>query len=417
MKILVMEFTFSGARRGVHIINALRRFGNVIYYLTNVPVSRKPVGELFNLEAVDRDYFLIEVPNPRRHLPWKGVGMRAVIQLINTLLFFVAIVRNLSVLRQVDIIISRGMHPFTEPPAIFLKRVSGATLYLDVCDPLSEAVDVLVSNRVLIFLLKVVGVMVNKTIYAVSDGLMTHTKSMVKIISKYTTKTVHPIYNAVDTETFRPIDKAVAKKALTGVLPVEELEGKFVILYSGLIGPSQDLGRVLDTAKLLSDDVVFVLIGAGEERDMLERRVREEGIRNVVFWPYVPWKLMPYVVNLADVCLLPLRGHPVYFVALPKKFFEYVACGKPVICFCPRGEATSLVEEWRAGVAVDPDDIEGLAEAVRSLSMNRKLVLEMGRNARRMAESLFSLERIGRQLNSLLEEALAERGRLVRASS
>jgi len=164
LKILVIESTFSGSGRGVHLIKALRRFGNTIYHLTNVPVSRKPIGNLFDLKIVDQGYFLIEVPNPRKHLPWKGIGMRAVIQLINMLLFFIAIIRNLRVLKQVDIIISRGIHPFTEPPAIFLKKVSNATLYLDVCDPLSEAVDVLTPNRVLIFLMKVVGIMVNKTI-------------------------------------------------------------------------------------------------------------------------------------------------------------------------------------------------------------------------------------------------------------
>ena len=50
-------------------------------------------------------------------------------------------------------------------------------------------------------------------------------------------------------------------------------------------------------------------------------------------------------------------------------------------------------------MAVDLDDTEDFAETVRWLSENRELVAEMGRNARRMAEALFSPERIGRQLD------------------
>jgi len=410
MRILVIEITYSGSRRGVHLIRSLLSYGHKIYYLTNVPITKNS-NHLFRPKYREDGVVIVEVPNPRKHLPWKGIFPNVIIQLLNTVLFLFAVIKNLKVYSAVNLIIARGMHPFTEPPALLLKKLTGASLYLDVCDPLVEDLDVFTSNRLLIKLGRLAGAMINVAIYALSDGLMTHTRSMVKVIAKYTRKKVVPIYNAVDTSMFRPMEKAVALERLSGLLPVDEVKNKFVILYSGSMGPCQDLGRVLDAAKLLSNEgnIVFLLMGAGQERSMLVKRVKKEDITNVLFWPYVPWELMPYVLNVADACVLVLRNHPMYFLALPKKFFEYVACGKPVIAFCPKGEVTRLVERWGAGVVVDPDDAEGLAEAVRLLSRNRKLVLEMGRNARRMAESLFSLEKIGEQLNNLLKAALAER--------
>ena len=404
MRILVMEITLTGARRGVHMMKALKALGHSIYYLANVPVARAGDPGSFTMREREDGILAIEVPNPCRLMAWKGLAARLAIQLLNTLFFTLAVLKNLRPLRHVDVIIARGMHPFTEPPAILLKLLSKAALVLDVCDPLAEELEVLDVNRAIKLALATADAVISTFIYAIADAIMTHNASMVKFVRRFTRKRVRPIYNPIDTTRFHPMDKETAFSRLKGVLPVEELEGKFVVLYAGYIGPCQDLGRVLDSAKLLKDDVVVVIQGVGEEKELLAERARGEGVRNVLFWPFVPWELMPYVLNLADACLLPLRDIPAFSAALPKKFYEYIASGKPVICFCPRGEVTVLVERWRAGVAVDPDDIEGLAKALNWLSERPELVAEMGRNARRMAELLFSLERIGRQLDGLLRE-------------
>ena len=414
MRILVMEFTYSGSRRGVHLIRSLLHYGHEVYHLTNVPVTQKPLRLGLRVRRTDDEVLVIEVPNPRAYLPWRGLFMRMIIQTINMLLFTIAVIRKFRVLRDVDVIIARGMHPFTEPPALLLKKMTGAKLVLDVCDPLIEAFEVVYKDRPFFRFFRLMGILARRLIFSIADAIITHTNLMRRVIigyARYVQKEVHPIYNPIDVNMFRPIDKTNVIKELVNLLPVEEIAGKFMVLYSGTMGPCQDLSRVIDAAKLLPERVVFVLMGAGEEKEMLIERVRKEGLKNVLFWPYVPWHLMPYVINLADACLLPLAADPIYEVALPKKFFEYVACGKPVIAFCPKGEVSHLVEEWRAGVAVDPDDIEGLAEAVRWLSENRELVAEMGRNARRMAETLFSPERIGRQLDRLLREVVSSRDR------
>lgn len=404
MRILVMETTLTGARRGVHMMKALKALGHITYYLANVPVARVGDPGSFSMREREDGILAIEVPNPCRFIAWGGIAARIIIQLLNILLFTLAVLKNLRSLRHVDVIIARGMHPFTEPSAILLKLLSRAALVLDVCDPLAEELEVLNINRVIKLLLSTLDAVISTFIYAAADAIMTHNVSMVKFIRKYTCKKVYPIYNPIDITRFHPMAKEAAFNKLRGILPVEELEGKFVVLYAGYIGPCQDLGRVLDGAKLLKDDVVVVIQGMGEERELLAKRAEEEGIRNVLFWPFVPWEFMPYVLNLADACLLPLRDISAFSAALPKKFYEYIASGKPVICFCPRGEVTALVERWRAGVAVEPDDIEGLARAINWLSEHPELVAEMGKNARCMAELLFSLKRIGRQLDSLLKE-------------
>ena len=100
--------------------------GHKICYLTNVPVT-KSSSHLFRPRQREDGVVVIEVPNPRKHLPWKGMFPGVMIQLINTTLFLSAIIKNLKVLKAVDLILARGMHPFTEPPAFLLKKLIGAS--------------------------------------------------------------------------------------------------------------------------------------------------------------------------------------------------------------------------------------------------------------------------------------------------
>jgi colanic acid biosynthesis glycosyl transferase WcaI len=65
---------------------------------------------------------------------------------------------------------------------------------------------------------------------------------------------------------------------------------KFVVMYSGNLGLSQQLDSVLDAAEMLRDDqrIAFVLIGEGANKNALMQRVRDRALSNVLFMPYQP---------------------------------------------------------------------------------------------------------------------------------
>ena len=407
--IMLIGSTFSGGEREHHLAHALRLHGNNVYHITNVPVFVNN-NKLIRVRKKQNGVIMIEVPNPRRILPWKGLFMKIIIETINSILFIMAIIKNYSIIRDVDLIYSMGVHPFSDFVAIFFKKIKKTKLFIDVCDPIIEALDTIKLNKFLCNLLKLFGKAIFKNIFSFSEGIITHTNSMKSILQKYTDREkIHVVYNPINIKTFCPIDREDALIVVSNKLSME-LRNKFVILYTGMIGPFQDLGRVLSAAELLKDsnnDILFVLIGEGEDKERLIAEAARRGLSNVVFMDYQPWNIMPYVINSADVCVLPLKAHPLLQIALPKKFFEYAACGKPIICFCPEGEATELVKRWNAGVAVPPDDVKGFAREVKRLSLNRELVREMGVNARKMVEAMFSPEKVGEELSGIFSKALS----------
>lgn len=216
-------------------------------------------------------------------------------------------------------------------------------------------------------------------------------------------KRVEVVPNGADTEIF------TSNRDESDFRRTYGLEGKFVVLYAGAHGLSNDLDQVLAAAEQLIEypQIVFVLIGDGKEKPRLQQKAIEKGLANVVFLPPVAKTKMAGVLGGADVCLAILKPIPLYGTVYPNKVFDYMAAGKAVLLAIP-GVIRQVIEEYRAGIAVQPGDPLALAQAVLRLAQQRELVEEMGRNGRKAIENRFNRKKLAEKLLTLFEE-LAQR--------
>ena len=116
-------------------------------------------------------------------------------------------------------------------------------------------------------------------------------------------------------------------------LPFRQQHGwgdRFVALYAGAHGMSNDLDVVLDAARLLQDAAVqIVLVGDGKEKPGLVARAAD--LRNVTFLPSVPKRQMPDVLAAADAGIAILKPLLAYRTTYPNKVFDYMGAGRPVL--------------------------------------------------------------------------------------
>jgi len=147
-----------------------------------------------------------------------------------------------------------------------------------------------------------------------------------------------------------------------------DLAGKFVVMYAGNMGASQDLHTVLDAARLLRDDagIRFVLVGGGTQHEELVRRAREENLTNVVFPGRFPPDRMPGLYAFANVLLVHLKPDSLSDVSIPSKTFAYMASGRPVL-MAVRGDGARFLDQNEFGVTAEPANPQSLAEAVGRL--------------------------------------------------
>jgi glycosyltransferase involved in cell wall biosynthesis len=185
------------------------------------------------------------------------------------------------------------------------------------------------------------------------------------------------VRNGVDLGRYapRPRDAALASEW--------RLTGKFVVGYVGTHGMAHGLGNVLDAAERARarEDICFLLVGDGAEREMLLADAARRNLTNVRLIGPQPKEAMPRVWSLVDAALVHLRDSPVFAEVIPSKIFEAMAMGKPILLAAPKGEAREIVEGDRAGLWVPPGDPEALAAAARKLADDAELRERLGRAA------------------------------------
>jgi glycosyltransferase involved in cell wall biosynthesis len=237
-----------------------------------------------------------------------------------------------------------------------------------------------------------------RTLYRQADCLMVNSPGFLQHVRGLGAKRVELIPNGSDPEMYDPAADGGNFRRAHG------LEGKFIALYAGAHGMSNDLPVVLEAAGRLRDrtDIAFVFLGDGKEKPALVAQAEAMGLKNTCFLPPVPKTEMREALAASDACIALLKPIPLYATVYPNKVFDYMAAGRPVVLAID-GVIREVVESAGAGIAVPPGDADAMSAAVRRLADDRELGREMGWNGRRSVEANFDRAKLAGQLCKLVE--------------
>ncbi len=238
--------------------------------------------------------------------------------------------------------------------------------------------------------------------YGSADGCVALSPGIVQGIRRRSRQTLPIIMvpNGCDLDIFQPGKRRSLRAG--GVAPDD-----FVAVFAGAHGIANGLEAVLDAAHVLSrrgrKDIKLFLIGDGLRKPALMQRAREQGLKNVLFHNPMTKVELAHLLGNANAGLQLLANVPAfYYGTSPNKFFDYLAAGIPVIVNYP-GWLADLIREHRCGLAVPPADAQAFADALTQLADAPDVALEMGRNARGLAESHFSRSQLANSLVDFLE--------------
>tara|TARA_B100000900_G_scaffold408689_1_gene423360 strand:- start:856 stop:2088 length:1233 start_codon:yes stop_codon:yes gene_type:complete len=213
------------------------------------------------------------------------------------------------------------------------------------------------------------------------------------------------VLNGVDLEKYHPLlkkDEIFATKY--------DLKSKFVIGYIGTHGLAHGLENVIEAAELISkeDNIRIIFVGGGADRLRLERMVCERGIKNIVMIPRQSKEKMPQIWSLCDISLVHLKDLPIFQDVIPSKIFESMAMGLPILIAVPDGEATNIVEKFKAGVKVPPEYPEELSEEILKLGRDKDLVARLSQQSLEAAKN-FDRKQLALDMLYHLEELVSLR--------
>ena len=183
--------------------------------------------------------------------------------------------------------------------------------------------------------------------------------------------------------------------------------GRFVVLYSGNMGLAHEFDTVLEAAKRLEGEasVLFAFVGGGPRRAEVESEVKRRGLANVEFHPYVERADLGMSLTAGDLHLVTLRPR-MPGLLVPSKIYGIMAAGRPTLYVGPsEGEIHDILAAGGCGALVEPGDVEGLVEAVRSYVRDEQRRRNEGQRSRSLFEERFTARDSVTRLVRLLEEA------------
>ena len=300
---------------------------------------------------------------------------------------------------------------FSAPPGdvvigpYFLSKMFRKKIVFDVRDEWEDYCISTAKSKVQNFVYRFVK-KVSTLLYLNCDSIMTETPAHFKSLQRRGLKKITLVPNGADVEVFYPLsaEEEELKKIKCGLNASD-----FVIVYSGGIGGYYRLDVIVKALKVFKEsndvsDVKFVFIGRGEVKEVL-RLANKLGLSREVM--YFGVKHAPIdvaeVLACADVGVVPYDGHPLWKNTYPTKFFEYCACGIPVIATAYDDSILAkLIEKHEIGFVAPPMDVKAVAEAIEKAYFNKQDRETAGERARRLVEKQFDRAKTAEKFLELL---------------
>lgn len=160
------------------------------------------------------------------------------------------------------------------------------------------------------------------------------------------------------------------------------LEGKFVAVFGGNIGSPQKIENIIDLAKAYraKNNIVFLIIGRGTEKQRLLQLVRQNNLKNIMVVDFIPHKDYMKLINCADVGLISLSDK-FTIPNIPSKTLSYFNARLPVLASVDRfTDFGEILDESNSGLWSVTGDLESYIKNFDTLYYNKELRLKMGEN-------------------------------------
>jgi len=276
-------------------------------------------------------------------------------------------------IKNVDLIWGTSPPLFQAPSAWALSRLKRVPFLLEIRDlwPLFAIEVGVLHNQVLIKLSR----WLERFLYRQADTVVVNSPGYVKHVSERGAKQVSLVSNGSDPALFAGEFDRVGYRKRHG------FGEKFLVLYAGAHGISNDLGVLLDAAVRLKDEkeIHFVFVGDGKEKSNLIITAQQRKLKNVTFLESIAKDEIAEVFAAVDVCVAILKPIDVYKTTYPNKVFDAMAAGKPLLLAID-GVSRDVVENAQAGVFVEPGNAEMMAEKALYLYAHPELCKQMGVN-------------------------------------
>jgi len=180
-----------------------------------------------------------------------------------------------------------------------------------------------------------------------------------------------------DVERIHPLSKRKARRIVG--MP----ESAPVVVYAGI--GNYDISFLFSALNELAKKhpTIEVLLVGPQSRDIDQYVRRFDSLDRIHRVGFVPHDGLATYLACGDVLLLPYLNTSINLGRFPNKFGDYLAAGRPIVSH-PTGDMKKYFEIYDIG-RLAPEDPRVFANIIMSMLQDKKRLVAMGRNARRLA--------------------------------
>lgn len=202
----------------------------------------------------------------------------------------------------------------------------------------------------------------NRSLFKKSKGVVALSNGMKKILTKY-----------VEPDKIQVIPLWPSSSKVEKILPENNkfitennLQGKFVVMYSGNIGYTHNVESIIALAEKMKDNknIVFLIIGEGGKKERIIKMAHEKKLNNCHFHNFLPSDKLKYSLSAANIGIVTLTEDTA-FVSVPSKSFNLLSYGIPILNIAPKGsELGNIVSKYNCGASYTDSELEEMSSFI-----------------------------------------------------
>ncbi len=206
--------------------------------------------------------------------------------------------------------------------------------------------------------------------------IITQTKTLKNILSKFTSKPIYIVSNGVDIKKFKPY----VKSNVRDVYGIKKRD--VLVVFVGAFMQWHGVEDIVGLARKMPE-IKFLMVGSGPEYSYVKKKSND--LKNVILAGSVDNEDVPKFLSAADILIAPFNTKKFTkidtygFWWCPVKLFEYMAAGKPVVSY-DYPEIKNIIKE--GGLLAKAGDFSDFVIKFKKLVDDKKLRIKLGRNAR-----------------------------------
>lgn len=172
------------------------------------------------------------------------------------------------------------------------------------------------------------------------------------------------------------------------------------VCYIGAIAKIRGLTQVVQS--LVKTNAVLQLAGGIMPLAYKDELMKTTGWENVNYFGKVSREKVKEILNGSVAGIVTFLPYPNHTNAQPNKLFEYMSSSIPVIAsHYPLWKG--IIEKYDAGICVDPENSDEIANAIEYLVNNPSIAKAKGENGRAAIEGVFNWEQEEKKLIDVYE--------------